>query len=293
MDNSIQSAKPFPFSQAIFFNLLISGLVIMSLFSFDNVMAQGNLLIMPRRVVFEGTKKSQELTLANTGKDTAKYVVSILQMRMKEDGSFEQIVTPDSGQFFADKYFRFFPRTVTLTPNKSQVVKMQLIKPAKLPAGEYRSHIYFRAVRKDVALGEEPLQKDSTAVAVRLTPVFGITIPAIIRTGECSVNITLGDVALEMYNDTIPRLQMNFNRTGNISVFGDITVNYISPEGKVIRVAIVKGVAVYTPNVFRKFQCNLDKTPGVDYHKGKLHILYSTPADIKVSKIAEAELLLR
>ncbi|MCX6266896.1 MAG: molecular chaperone, partial [Bacteroidetes bacterium] len=253
----------------------------------------GNLLIMPRRVVFEGSRKSQELTLANTGADTAKYVVSIVQMRMKEDGSFEQITTPDSGQFFADKYFRFFPRTVNLPPNQSQVVKMQLTKSTKMASGEYRSHIYFRAVRKDNPLGEDPSQKDSLAVSVRLSPVFGITIPAIIRVGECSAKVSLSDLAFEIISDTIPRLQLNFIRSGNISVYGDIIVNYTSPEGKISRVAIVKGVAVYSPNVLRKFQCNLDKTLGVDYHSGKLTVLYTAPEDVKASKLAEAELLLR
>src|ERR1700759_689889 len=90
--------------------------------------AQGDLLISPLRIVFEGSKKSQEINLANVGKDTATYVVSIIDIRMKEDGSFEQITVPDSGQNFAGKYLRFFPRRVTLAPNEAQVVKIQLIK---------------------------------------------------------------------------------------------------------------------------------------------------------------------
>jgi len=77
-------------------------------------LAQGNLLITPRRVVFEGNKRTQELNLANTGQDSAKYNVSMIQYRMKEDGSFEEITIPDPGQNFADKYVRFFPRTVSL-----------------------------------------------------------------------------------------------------------------------------------------------------------------------------------
>jgi len=87
--------------------LLISGLILLMILSTKEVVAQGNLLITPRRVVFEGPKKTQELNLANTGADTAKYNVSIVQYRMKEDGSFEEITVPDVGQNFADKYIRF------------------------------------------------------------------------------------------------------------------------------------------------------------------------------------------
>jgi P pilus assembly chaperone PapD len=34
--------------------------------------AQGDLLISPLRIIFEGSKKSQEISLANVGKDTAE-----------------------------------------------------------------------------------------------------------------------------------------------------------------------------------------------------------------------------
>ena len=46
--------------------------------------AQGDLRVYPKRIVFEGAKKSQELNLANSGKDTARYVLSVVQIRMKE-----------------------------------------------------------------------------------------------------------------------------------------------------------------------------------------------------------------
>ena len=135
---------------ALMFGLFVSpGLVT------SNLEAQGNLLITPRRVVFEGTKKNEELNLANTGSDTATFNVSMVQYRMKEDGAFEEIKEPDPGQNFADKYVRFFPRSVTLAPNESQVVKMQLYRTTELQPGEYRSHVYFRAVPKVTALGAD------------------------------------------------------------------------------------------------------------------------------------------
>ena len=96
-----------------------------------------------------------DLNLANTGKDSATYAISIVQIRMKEDGGFETITEPDQGQRFADRNIRFFPRSVTLGPNEAQVVKVQLMKTNELTEGEYRSHFYFRAVPKSNPLGEE------------------------------------------------------------------------------------------------------------------------------------------
>lgn len=132
------------------------------------------------------------------------------------------------------KYIRFFPRTITLAPNESQVIKMQLNKAGKLAAGEYRSHIYFRALPKEKPLGEEEASKDTAAISIKLVPIFGITIPVIIRVGETSAKVELTNISLQIVNDTLPKLSMKFIRSGNNSVFGDIQVDYISPQGKVI-----------------------------------------------------------
>ena len=294
MHSSIILSKQSGSIRSLFFTLFIPVWVILSVFPFNVTKSQGNLVIIPRRVVFEGSLKTQDITLANGGTDTAKYIVSIVQMRMKEDGSFEEIKTPDPGQNFADKYLRFYPRTVTLAPRESQMVKMQLVKTEKLEAGEYRSHVYFRAVPKTKPLGANETSQDTTFSAT-LNAVFGITIPVIIRVGESSGKVTLSDVSVEMVNDTLSKCKMTFNRTGSISTYGDIVINYTSPQGKLTQVATVRGIAVYTPNSIRRFDCKLDRIAGVDYRKGKLNIVYSTQVgtSTKPLKLAEADLILK
>lgn len=287
--DDVHKSYPFGrhFSSISFISLLVLFLIICS----SVTMAQGNLLITPRRVVFDGQKKSQELNLANTGKDTAKYVISFLQIRMKEDGSFETITKPDPGQNFADKYLRFFPRMVTLGPNEAQVIKIQLTKTGELQPGEYRSHIYFRAVPDEKPLGEE-VPKDSTTIAVKLTPIFGITIPVIIRVGPSNMQVSLSDLSLDMQSDSLPKIRFTINRSGNMSVYGDISVEYISPAGKITPVGSIKGIAVYTPNLLRRVWIDLTKTIGIDYHAGKLRLTLSAPTEDKAVKLAEAVLSL-
>jgi hypothetical protein len=272
--------------------MFITGLLISIVVSPEDSMAQGDLLITPRRVVFEGSKRSMDLNLANTGKDTAVYAISLIQIRMKDDGGFETITEPDPDQRFADRYIRFFPRSVTLGPNEAQAVKIQLIRSNELTAGEYRSHFYFRAIPKISPLGEKEKAKDSTTISVMLTPVFGITIPVIIRVGESTASVTFSDLRFEMANDTVPRFTLVFNRSGNMSVFGDLTVDHISIQGKITRVGIANGVAVYTPNTKRRFQFNLNKVPGVDFRTGTLRVIYTASSDVKPVRLAEAELVL-
>jgi hypothetical protein len=272
--------------------LFITGLLIsVIIFPYDSI-AQGDLLITPRRVVFEGTKRSMDLNLANTGKDTATYAISLMQIRMKEDGGFETITYPDPGQRFADRFIRFFPRSVTLGPNEAQAVKIQLIRSNELEPGEYRSHFYFRSIPKISPLGEKEKAKDTTTISVMLTPVFGITIPAIIRVGGSTAMVAFSDLRFEMANDTIPRFTLVFNRSGNMSVFGDITVDHISTLGKITRVGMANGVAVYTPNTKRRFQFNLNMVPGVDFRTGTLRVIYTASSDVKPVRLAEAELAL-
>ena len=259
---------------------------------FDAV-GQGNLLVTPRRVVFEGNKKSLDLNLANIGQDTATYAISMVQIRMNEDGSFETITSPDPGQNFADKNIRFLPRSVTLPPNEAQVVKVQLLRANDLKPGEYRSHFYFRSIPKVVALGEEDSVVDTSSISIHLVPVFGITIPVIIRVGPSNMKVTLSDLALKITDDSNPTLSLKFNREGNFSVYGDLTVDHISSDGTITRVGIANGIAVYTPNSIRDFQFDLNKISGVDYRSGKLLVVYSSSSDAKPEKFAEAELLLK
>lgn len=262
------------------------------LWSLQEVKAQGNLIIMPRRVTFEGTKRTQELNVANTGKDTAKYLISVLQYRMLENGNFEEIQQPDSGQYFADKNFRFFPRSVVLAPNESQTVKVQVINTSELKAGEYRSHLYFRAVAK-----EKP--EDKTAVrfaktmTIHLVPTFGIAIPVIIRVGAAKAMVTINKTEFDAGADGIPKVNLSFTRSGNVSVYGDLLVNYISEQGKSTQVGIAKGFAIYTPNSSRLFALNLIQNTAINYNKGKLQVLYTTSSDKKPVIITESTINLQ
>jgi len=274
---------------AVIFPVLFINLFVFA----TDLKAQGNLLIMPRRVVFEGAKRTQELNLANTGRDTARYVISVIEYRMKEDGNFELITEPDSGQYFAARYFRFFPRTVVLAPNEAQVIKVQLTNTAELKPGEYRSHLYFRALPEEKPLGEKETIKDNSGITIKLTPVFGIAIPVIIRNDQSTTQTSLSDLSCQFEHNEQPVLRMTIKRTGNMSVYGDITVNYISTKGVTTVVGLVKGLSVYTPNQSRSFQLKLDANAKINYHTGKLQIVYSAQADSKPAKFAEQELLLK
>lgn len=280
------------FKRSLHLSLFSFGLFFLCVLTTNFSQAQGDLMVFPKRLVFEGNVKTGELNLANIGNDTARYSISFVQYRMNEDGSFTEIQTPDEGQNFADKFLRYYPRSIVLAPKESQVVKLQLTKTGAMTPGEYRSHIYFRAIPNSRPLGEEE-KKDTNAVSVRLIPVFGITVPTIIRVGEPTTQVSLSDLNLSTRNDTVTVLNLKFNRTGNMSVYGDVSVSYLSPDGKKSEVGRANGVAVYTPNNARRFQVALNSKALTNKHAGTLHVEYNSPSDAKPVKFAEADLPLK
>lgn len=271
------------------FNVLLSGIFLMMICFCSNFSkAQGNLLITPKRIVFEGSKKSEEINLANIGKDSATYIISFIQIRMNENGSFEKITEPDSAQLFADKNIRFFPRSVTLAPNESQTVKVQIIKMNELQPGEYRSHLYLRANPAPKPLGEEVVDSKDSTLSVRLVPIFGISIPVILRRGESNAAAKIAAVYVDYEKDDNNIVNIVFNRSGNMSLYGNVAVDYISPQGKTSRVGIVKGMAIYSPNPVRHFKMKLDQKADINYHEGKLRVVYTDLAG-KGATLAQAE----
>jgi hypothetical protein len=254
--------------------------------------AQGNLFINPIRIVFEGQKRSQEISLANTGTDSARYQVSFVQIRLTENGNFEQIETPDPGQLFADKNLRIFPRIVSLGPKETQVVRVQVYKKEQLQAGEYRSHLYFRALPNK----DKPASKLQTAeaknVSVKIVPVFGITIPVIIRIGENQTTASVTELKIDKEAPHGPSLNFRINRSGNMSVYGDVYVTHISASGKSTQVGFIKGISVYTPNALRNITLKLDTKSNINYTAGKLSLSFETLKDGKKENLASTALTL-
>ena len=251
-------------------------------------MAQGDLLLTPIRVVFDGNKQREEINLANIGKDTATYSISFVNYKMKEDGSYAIIEKPDSGQMFAEPYLRIFPRKVTLLPGESQVIMLQCRRNSNMVAGEYRSHLYFRSEKNYKPLRTK--NADTTTLTVQLIPVFGISIPIIIRSGVTNVSAAITGLKLEFQQDTIPYLKLTINRTGNISIYGDIIIEYTPPQGKPYQIGKVKNAGVFTNISRRFFSIQLTRTPGMNLRNGKLKVRYTSPDEVKYEEYAESVL---
>ena len=160
------------------------------------------------------------------------------------------------------------------------------MKSGDMKEGEYRSHLYFRAEKNNQPLGQENKVIDTTTISIKLEAVFGISIACIIRKGVSTAEASISHVAYTEDKEGNAFLNLNLNRTGNMSVYGDFSVVY-QKDNKAVEVAKIKGVAVYTPGLLRKVKLKLDKTEQQNFSGGSFKIIYTQNESKKI--LAETE----
>ena len=266
--------------------MVLLTLILSSLFCNESV-AQGNLLVTPMRLIFDGSKNNQELNLVNIGTDTAVFTISFIQYKMKEDGTFIKSEKPDDVQMAARPLLRIYPQQVTLAPGEPQVIMLQFRRKSNMQPGEYLSHLYFRAEKNSPPASRHP-GKDSTNLSIQLIPVYGLCIPIIVRTGEVKVNITLSDLKMEKSNEIPNFLKFTINRSGNISSYGDIIVDYFPEKGKATQIGVMRGIGVYTDIDKRFIAVKINNIPGSQFNKGKLKVRYINNEETKNSSLLYA-----
>jgi hypothetical protein len=249
----------------------------------------GDLLVAPTRVILQGRDRSAELTLVNIGDNTATYRISFINLRMNEDGQMEEIEEPGEGEHFSDSLIRYSPRQVVLEPRVAQTIRMQVRKPADLAAGEYRSHILFRAV-PDLATvgGGVESQPSSEGINIRLIPVYGVSIPVIVRHGETSASIAFADVQYHHPEDGgAATVVARLSREGNRSVYGELRAR-IQRTGEVV--GSIKGLGVYVPNSSRVVTLPLQVPQGRTLEGETLELSFIDGETTEERTLAKADL---
>ena len=200
----------------------------------------GDLLVAPTRIVLDG-RKGAEVILNNIGDEPATYRISVEFRRMTEKGELLDVTTPTDADKKAEDMIVYAPRKVTLAPHEPQAIRIAARAPQGLPDGEYRVHLLFRAVPPATpvvqAAGEPP-----KGVQFKLTPIYGVTIPVIVRLGNLQATAGIANVQLEKRDGT-PVIGLDLTRQGTRSTYGEIRV---LKAGIKDPIAIEKGIAIYT-----------------------------------------------
>lgn len=254
-------------------------------------LALADLMLYPTRVVFEKNQRTTQVDLINNGSEPATYRISLVNQRMGEDGQFLEVdATPLPGELFANDMVQFSPRQVTLQPGTSQTVRVMVRKPADLAAGEYRSHLHFEKMPEPRGATSVEAGKDKE-IGITLTALVGASIPVIVRHEVAPASVSLSRLEL-VKNGAAPLLALQFDRTGNSSVYGDLAVAFTPQGGAEQVIGRAAGIAVYNPNPLRRAKMGLQIAPGVVLARGALHVTYRERPEAGGALLAEATLAL-
>jgi P pilus assembly chaperone PapD len=255
--------------------------------------ALADLMLFPTRVVFEKNQRTTQVDLVNNGAEAATYRISLVNRRMSESGELLPADSPLDGELFASDMVQFSPRQVTLQPGTSQTVRVMVRKPAELAAGEYRSHLNFqRMPEAKGATSVEAAGADQKEIGIVLTALVGASIPVIVRHDATSAAVSLSHLELQASAaGAPPLLTLQFDRTGNRSVYGDLAVSFTPRGGAQQVVARAAGVAVYSPNALRRAKLALQPAAGLALAHGTLHVAYRERPEAGGALLAEAELV--
>jgi len=132
-------------------------------------------------------------------------------------------------------------------------------------------------------------QSDTTKMSVSITPVFGISIPVIIRNGNLTYKVSLSNVTLTAVNDTISNLTFLINRTGDRSAYGNLRAEFVPAVGKSFDVGMANGVGVYTDLNARKFSMFIRNRAEQKLKNGKIVIYYTLPREDGGAELAKTE----
>jgi P pilus assembly chaperone PapD len=244
----------------------------------------GDLLVAPTRVVLNGSRGT-EIILNNIGDDVATYRISAEFRRMTPEGKLVDVETPNDKEKAAQEMVLFAPRKVTLPPNQPQAIRLSARAPDGLPDGEYRVHLLFRAVPPPMSVAEP---KKVDGVAFQLRPIYGVTIPVIVRLGNLEAKAALSNVH-KVTEDGKPAITLDISRSGSRSTFGEIRV---LKAGVAKPIALAAGIAVYAEIGQRSVTVPIDPAQ-LGNASGQVTVQYVEPTDTGPVTIAETSAVLR
>lgn len=247
----------------------------------------GDLLVAPTRIVLDG-RKGAEIVLNNIGDEPAVYRVSVEFRRMTADGGLEDVTEPTAADKTAADMIIYAPRRVTLAPHEPQAIRIAARPPQGLADGEYRVHLLFRAIPPSTPVIKASAPEEEKGLHFQLTPVYGVTIPVIVRLGNLQATAGIANVHLDR-KDGNPVVGLDLSRTGSRSTFGEVRV---LKAGIKDPIAFQKGVAVYTEISARHVSLPVSASFKGDL-SGPVTVQYLETSDDGSHVIAETQAVLR
>jgi hypothetical protein len=270
-------------------SLLQRGALALALVSFAHpALAIGDLLVAPTRIILDGGRGT-EIILNNIGTEPATYRISLELRRMTGDGQLVEVPTEAA----TDKekatlsMISYAPRRVVLPPNQPQAIRVGARFAADLPDGEYRAHMLFRAI-PDAKVATSTTQVHE-GLSISLTPIYGVTLPIIVRKGALQASAIISDIHMAKPKDG-PAFVFTLARSGDRSTYGRIR---ITKAGTTKPIYEARGIAVYAEIAQRSVSLPVQDPAVLAQMTGTVKVEYLEEGETGGATIAEASAVLR
>ncbi|MDP3869339.1 molecular chaperone [Phenylobacterium sp.] len=238
-----------------------------------------DLNVSPKRVVFGPAGRSATVYVFNQGDAPATYSVALVDRVMLDSGEIIAIEDAQknpakaqaaAGVKSAKALITYTPRRVTLAPKTSQLVRLRVLRPGDLAAGEYRTHLTVTAVppedtgvtAEQAAGGLQPGE-----MQVRVVALFSLSIPVIVRQGPEDIRGSVENLSYEVRDVASPEggaprktgfVSLDLARLGANSLYGDVEVRG-GAKNEII--GGVRGIGVYPEVARRRVTLQLQTLP--------------------------------
>ena len=187
--------------------------------------ANAEMLISPTRVMVDEDNRSATMTLRNTSTGPRTYRLSWEDKRATEEGKYTEVAEGEDWPS-AQQLIRFSPRQITVGPGENQTIRFSFRPPSDLPTGEYRSHLLLKVI-PDISEPTSTFEGSGPGenVGIQVFMQMSFSIPIVARYNTDTPTVSIGDVkAVPVKSGKGLGLDVSFNREGNASSFGNITV---------------------------------------------------------------------
>ncbi|WP_309093281.1 hypothetical protein [Phenylobacterium sp.] len=238
-----------------------------------------NLNITPKRVTFSPTQRTATVYIFNQGTAPATFDIALIDRVMLPDGQIVAADDPrhkDTAKPIIDKLasakgmVMVAPRRATLAPGQGQTIRLRVGSVPADAKSEHRTHLTVTTIppANVGTTAEDAAGLNPGELRFQITSVFGLSIPAIVRTAPPDVRAAVENPRIEYAEASpaggsgasrTPVMAFDLVRVGASSLFGNVEVRPAGKRGDPIGLA--RGVGVYTEIDRRTMRVPLTRAP--------------------------------
>ncbi|WP_374029437.1 hypothetical protein [Bdellovibrio bacteriovorus] len=195
--------------------------------------------VYPTHLTLTEESPSSYLNLKNPTSETQTYKIELTYFKMKKDGSMRP--DPSTSTTLTD-ILKFSPKSISLTPNEKQVIRVMVTSFDNLEDGE--SYVHLRFLPTQMKSGEEKNKTNGSSFS--LTARIAVAVPIIVRKGAGTIAGEIKNLKATYDKQRNLTVNLSLKNTSKYFLHGDLDLFAITNKGEVSLDKVI-GLSSYLP----------------------------------------------